>query len=315
MSILSGPFPAKAMPEMPALMENAYAKLNLTLDILGKRRDGYHLLRSVFQTVTLCDRLSLTGTADGEIHVASDRPDLPCGEDNTVRRTAEAFFSAAGIRNGGISFSLHKKIPWQAGLGGGSADAAAALRLLNRYFSAGLSDADLSKIGRTVGADVPFCLFGGTALAEETGEKLTRLPSAPDFHVVICKPRAGIETGKAYTAFDRSGVFADHFTGPMLEALRRKVPSEVAKCTGNAFEATVSLPDVGGIKRRMLALGASAACMTGTGSAVYGLFLQKEKKRAYSCACQLAQAYSDVFLCGFYRSGENEGGMLENNFT
>lgn len=283
---------------MPDLVENAYAKINLTLDITGKRPDGYHTLRSVFQSVTLRDRVSLSEGSNGEIRVASDRPDLPCGKENTVRRAAEAFFRASGIKNQGVSFRIEKRIPWQAGLGGGSADAAAALRLLNRRFPFALSDAELFDVGLSVGADVPFCLRNGTALAEGIGEELTTLPPFPPCHFLLCKPSAGVGTKEAYRALDRNGTFSDRFTGPMLEALRRGGFAEISKCTGNVFEPLACLPEIPQIERRMLTSGAAAACMTGTGSAVFGLF--EQKKQAQSCAGELSRIYTDVFLCEPY---------------
>ncbi|WP_411677738.1 4-(cytidine 5'-diphospho)-2-C-methyl-D-erythritol kinase [Caproicibacter sp.] len=280
---------------MPDFTENAYAKINLTLDITGKLPNGYHTIRSVFQSITLSDRVSLTETSDGEIHLSGRVKELPCGKENTVYRAAEAFFQATGLKNPGVSFFLEKRIPWQAGLGGGSADAAAALRLLNRTCHTALSEAELSEIGLTVGADVPFCLLNGTALAEGIGEKLTRLPPLPPCRIVVCKPEAGIGTKQAYEALDRSGIFFDCDTDRMLEALRRGDFSEIAAQTGNAFEKTVPLPEIKKIKRRMLEAGAAAACMSGTGSAVFGLFDRQDREK--SCADDLRQIYPNVFVC------------------
>ncbi|MFU0833488.1 MAG: 4-diphosphocytidyl-2-C-methyl-D-erythritol kinase [Oscillospiraceae bacterium] len=283
---------------MPDLIENAYAKINLTLDITGKRVDGYHTLRSIFQSVTLCDRISLTLLSDGKIHVSSDNPALPCGENNTVYRAAQAFFAATGTANCGVSFHLEKKIPWQAGLGGGSADAAAALRMLNRCFSAALSEKELSQIGVTIGADVPFCLLGGTALAEGIGEKLTPLPPLPHCHIVLCKPGVGVGTKEAYQEIDRHGFLSGCETEQMIAQLRRGHLAGVAKYLGNDFEKAIPLPDVLKIKQIMLQAGADGACMTGSGSTVFGLFRQEEQ--AQICAEHLSSRYTDVFLCEPY---------------
>lgn len=277
----------------PKLGLEANAKINLTLDVTGKRPDGYHTICSVFQSVTLCDRLSLSDAPDRELHVLCDRPELSCGWDNTVRRAAEAYFQAAGVR-AGVSFFLEKRIPWQAGLGGGSADAAAALRLLNRFFDDRFSDRELLKIGCSVGADVPFCLFGGTALAEGIGEKLTRLPPIPDCRIVICKPSAGIGTREAYEALDRQKR-GSKFTGPMLEALGSGGFRQVACSVGNVFEEAFSLPQSRRAKRMMLEAGAAGACMTGTGSAVFGLF--ERAGQAQLCLEQLAGFFSETYLC------------------
>lgn len=278
------------------LSAEAHAKINLTLDIVGKRADGYHTIRSVLQSITLCDRLSLRAGRDGEISVACDRPGVPDGEENTVRRAAKAFFAETGIENPGVSFALEKRIPWQAGLGGGSTDAAAALRLLNEALGAGLGEAELCRIGLSVGADVPFCLIGGTALAEGIGETLTRLPPFPACPVVVCKPAAGSCTREAFEALDRLSCGPTDFTGPMLHALKGGELIRIAACAGNAFEQAIRLPEVGDIRRRMLAAGAAAASMTGSGSAVFGLFGDEEKARR--CFSALSENYRDVFLCG-----------------
>lgn len=285
---------------MPDLVENACAKINLTLDVMGKRPDGYHMIRSIFQSITLCDRLTLLSGPDGQTCVVSDRPELSCGRNNTVLRAAEAFFRAAGIKNPGISFLLEKRIPWQAGLGGGSADAASALRLLNRRFSFPLSGAELSEVGLSVGADVPFCLTNGTMLAEGVGERLTSLPPLCPCHILLCKPAAGIGTKEAYQALDRDGMFGDLFTGQMLEPLCGGDLTEIAKYVGNVFEPLALLPEIPRIKTQMLKSGAAAACMTGTGSAVFGLF--ERKRQAQACANELAGIYTEVFLCEPYSS-------------
>ena len=277
------------------LSAEAHAKINLTLDVGEKRADGYHAIRSVLQGITLCDRVSLRVGRGSGISVSCDRPEVPCGGENTVRRAAAEFFAKTGIENPGVSFALEKRIPWQAGLGGGSADAAAALRLLNEALGAGLGEAELCGLGLSAGADVPFCVVGGTALAEGIGEMLTRLPPFPACSVVVCKPAAGSGTREAYEALDRLGGGPTDFTGPMLRALQTGDFSRAAACAGNAFERAVRLPEVGDIERRMLAAGASAARMTGSGSAVFGLFGDEEKARR--CSSALSEKYQDVFLC------------------
>ena len=277
------------------LSAEAHAKINLTLDIAGKRADGYHAIRSVLQSVTLCDRIFVSVGQGKGISVSCDRPEVPCGDENTVRRAAQAFFATTGIENPGVSFLIEKRIPWQAGLGGGSADAAAALRLLNEALGAGLGETELRELGLSVGADVPFCVVGGTALAEGVGETLTRLAPFPSCSVVVCKPAAGSGTREAYEALDRLGAGPTDFTGPMLRALEGGEFSGAAACAGNVFERAVRLPEVGDIKRRMLSSGAAAACMTGSGSAVFGLFGDEEKAR--ECSSALSKEYWDVFLC------------------
>lgn len=155
------------------MKDAAYAKINLSLDITGRRADGYHTLRTVMQSISLCDTVTLLEGDAGKIEVICSGG-APCGKGNTVYRAAEEFFRRTG-KKGSASFRIEKRIPAQAGLGGGSADAAAALRLLNRRFQTGLSAENLREIGLSAGADVPFCVEGGTALAEGIGEKLTVL--------------------------------------------------------------------------------------------------------------------------------------------
>ena len=280
---------------MTALWTEAHAKINLTLDVTGKREDGYHTIRSVLQTVTLCDRIALTVTGEGTTRLSCDRPELSCGAENTVRRAAEVFFARTGIKNGGAAFTIEKRIPWRAGLGGGSADAAAALRLLNDCFGTGLNSEALCEIGLMVGADVPFCLLGGTMLAQGAGEKLTPLPPLSPCGIVVCKPSAGTGTREAYEELDRSGAGPTDFTGPMLSALRSGEFARAAAAAGNIFERTAGVPEVREIARRMRSAGAAGACMTGTGSAVFGLFAGTQEARA--CAGELSARYADVFVC------------------
>ena len=180
----------------------APAKINLSLDVVGRRADGYHLLRTVMQSISLCDTVSLSASGQGKAEVFCDDKSVSPGE-NTVLRAAQAFSEETGLRgNDGLRFTVRKRIPTQAGLGGGSADAAAALKLLNTFYGAGISEERLRRIGLMVGADVPFCLMGGTALAEGIGEKLQKVPSLPPCEIVVCRPKTGVCTGRAYEIFD-----------------------------------------------------------------------------------------------------------------
>jgi 4-diphosphocytidyl-2-C-methyl-D-erythritol kinase len=280
---------------------NAFAKINLTLDLAGRRGDGYHLLRMVMQTVSLCDRLILEPLSAPEIRVSSSKPELDCGDENTVSRAAAAFFSAIGIR-GGASFLIEKNIPSQAGLGGGSTDAAAALVLLNRAFGAGLKTDRLCEIGLSVGADVPFCLRGGTLLAEGIGEKLSELPPLPECRIVICKPQAGSNTAKAYALLDQAGGKPTTFTDELIPSLNQKDIAGIADICGNAFESVILIPEVRQIKAAMLQYGALGSCMTGSGSAVYGIF--SDDRKAEDCVSVLSRRFQDVFLCRPVRSGD-----------
>ncbi|HHV32002.1 MAG: 4-(cytidine 5'-diphospho)-2-C-methyl-D-erythritol kinase [Ruminococcaceae bacterium] len=270
----------------------AYAKINLTLDLAGKRADGYHLLRMVMQSVSLCDRLELTTGKPG-IRVTCSTPGVPCDRSNTAYRAAELFFAQSG-GTPDVEIQIEKNIPSQAGLGGGSADAAAVLHGLNLLYRTGYSEETLRGIGLRVGADVPFCLLGGTALAEGIGEELTPLPGMPHCFLVICKPPVGVNTGEAYAKADLFRVAGSRTDG-MIAALEQQNLAGVAAVLGNNFEQVVALQEVEQIEAVMRSRGALGACMTGSGSAVFGIFT--EKSAASACKKQLEQEYRSVFLC------------------
>ena len=172
----------------------APAKLNLTLDVLGKRPDGYHDLRMVMQTITLADRVVLEPTGRGEVRVQSDLSFLPGGEKNLAGAAALRFYEALGRDCGGLDIALTKRVPVCAGMAGGSSDAAAVLRALNELEGSPFTREELCCIGEQVGSDVPYCVMGGTALAEGRGEVLTPLPALPACLFVLCKPRFSIST-------------------------------------------------------------------------------------------------------------------------
>lgn len=274
----------------------APAKINLSLDILSRRADGYHELRMVMQSISLCDSVMLEPSVSGRTELLCDDPSVPCGGDNTVLRAAEAFFRVTGISAGnGLLFRLRKKIPPQSGLGGGSADAAAALKLLNRFSGLRLSGGELEKIGLSVGADVPFCISGGTSLAEGVGEKLRELPAMPHCCIVVCRPNRGCATKEAYEAFDAGVTAGTDFSGGVLTALSSGSLSALGRNLGNAFQRTVSLPAISEIRQELLRFGAAGSCMTGSGSAVFGLFAGE--KAAAACRAALARKYPFAFLC------------------
>jgi 4-diphosphocytidyl-2-C-methyl-D-erythritol kinase len=274
----------------------APAKINLTLDITGRRTDGYHILQMVMQSISLYDKISIAETQAEKIEVLCDDPNVPRGEENTVLRAAAAFFARFdSSRRPGVAFHIHKQIPQQAGLGGGSTDAAAALKLLNAYYHAGVSVEQLREIGLSAGADVPFCIAGGTVLAEGIGERLKPVPDLPDCCIVICAPPAGICTKAAYAAFDAAECTSTGYTARMLSALDAHSLREIGKSLGNAFEQTDIPGDVREIKGHMTASGALGACMTGSGSAVFGIF--GDPRRAALCRETLLKKYPKTFLC------------------
>lgn len=274
------------------IQEKAFAKINLSLDILSRREDGYHDLRMVMQTVSLWDTLFLR-RAEG-IQLSCGESPLPCDSRNTVWRAAEAFLQETGFP--GLSIRLEKRIPSQAGLGGGSADAAAVLRGANALYGAGLSPERLCSLGKQVGADVPFCIRGGTALAEGIGDRLTPLPGIPRCRIVIGKPETGVSTAEAYKKADEPGRREKRYTERLLRAMKSGMLPELARALGNDFQDFLCIPESECIRKAMLDQGALGALMTGSGSAVYGLF-SPDSGQAEECVRQLELCGIPVFLC------------------
>lgn len=274
----------------------ANAKLNLSLDVVGKRDDDYHLLESVMQSVSLCDVVNVRDDdGEGEIRVFTSDDSIADDNSNIAYRAAEKFFEETGVDNPGITIKIKKNIPVGAGMAGGSADAAAVIFALNEIMRTDLSETQLCDIGEQVGADVPFCLTGGTMLARGTGNILYPLPDLPQCSIVIAKPETGVSTASAYKAIDERTEPSCH---PDFEEMGEEICegnlSAVAKRLYNVFETVIDLPEVSEIKKRMINAGALGACMTGSGSAVFGIFL--DDGDAAECASQLRKDYDEVFI-------------------
>lgn len=280
------------MEEMKA---KAYAKINLSLDILGKREDGYHLLKMVMQSISLYDEVTIKTGENQGIVLTCDDPKIPCDKSNTVYRAAELFFQWANISTYKIEICIHKNIPSQAGLGGGSADAAAVLKMLNCLYDTHFSIDTLCEIGLLVGADVPFCIKNGTMLCEGIGERLSPLPSIPNCWIVLCKPSVNVSTKEAYAISDKREFPGKFYTDHMMNALKEKKLSSIAQNLGNAFVDILQLPEIQILQEKMMNLGALGACMTGSGSVVFGIF--EDKIQAENCSDQLKGEYREVFLC------------------
>lgn len=280
---------------MNEIKVRAYAKLNLTLDILGRRADGYHDLATVMQSVSLHDTLKAERTVNPGVAVYTSRPDVPSNEKSLIRRAANAFFARTGISDG-VRLMLESRIPMQAGLGGGSADAAAALTALNRLFGAGLSAAQLAELGLTLGADVPFCLVGGTQLAEGVGERLHPLPPLPDCYLVLLKPEAGAATAEQYARADALPCLPHPSARRMEQALAHGELREIAGSLGNSFEAVIGLRCVAQCREFLCAHSALGACMTGSGSTVFGLFNDERAAREAAAQAMTALPGAQVFV-------------------
>ena len=276
--------------------ERALAKVNLLLRVGRRREDGYHDLVSIMQTVDVCDTLTVTAHTWDDIELTCDDPMLTTDETNLCRQAAVKFFSYTGIVDDGVSIRLEKRLPMQAGLGGGSADAAAVLRALRRIYAPELPDAELERMAEDLGSDVPFCVRGGTALAEGRGERLTALPPLPACWFVIVKPDAAFSTGRMYSLIDQAGLWEQGNADDMIAALRAGDLPAVCAAMGNTFQRVIP-PDseIFAIVRRLRGLGALGAMMSGSGSAVFGVF--DDGEAALVAASILRGTYPRTF-CG-----------------
>ncbi|MBR6840210.1 MAG: 4-(cytidine 5'-diphospho)-2-C-methyl-D-erythritol kinase [Oscillospiraceae bacterium] len=276
------------------MRENAFAKLNISLDVTEKRPDGYHDMVMVMQTVSLCDELDIVFNDSGRIRVQSNLHFIPGDERNLAARAALCFLAAAGKTGQGLFITLNKRIPVGAGMAGGSADAAAVLRALNRMYDSPFSFAELEALAAEVGSDVPFCVRGGTVLATGRGEKLEPLPALPECRFVICKPDFSISTPELFRRLDQSSLRCHPDTAGILAALRSGELDSVARRMYNVFEDVEDrrFRTVRDIKGVLLDCGALGAIMTGTGSAVFGVF-----RKDADCAPAVAALRREYGFC------------------
>lgn len=261
--------------------EKAYAKLNISLDVGARRADGYHEMNMVMQTVGLCDEVSVTPTEDGQLSARSNLRFIPTDERNLAVKAARVYLETAGLRGQGLLLNLNKRIPVGAGMAGGSSDAAAVLRALNRMYDGRFTRAELEKLAEQVGSDVAFCVAGGTALARGRGEILEDLPPLPDCRIVICKPEFSISTPELFKKLDSAPVRHHPDTAGILKALEEGDLRAICRRMYNVFEDVGDrrMRTVAQIKSRMLDHGALGSIMTGTGSAVFGVFTDEEAAR------------------------------------
>ena len=253
----------------------AHAKLNLTLDILGKREDGYHDLCMVMQSITLADTLTLDDSQGEGLRVRANLRFLPTGEKNLAAAAALRFWEALGRAPESLDIHIEKRIPVCAGMAGGSSDAAAVLRALNRRAGAPFSPRELAQIGERVGSDVPYCVLGGTALAEGRGEMLTPLPPLPRCWVVACKPDFPISTPELFAQADRVKLRRRPDTAGVLAALEAGDLGGVARRMYNVFEDVLPRAPLypgGRDQKHLIQCGALGANMSGSGPTAFGLF-------------------------------------------
>ena len=262
----------------------AFAKINLGLDVLGKREDGYHEVRMIMQTIRMYDQLDMLKSVEPGLHLTTNKKYIPVDENNLVWRAAKLMMDTCGIMEG-VSIHLHKVIPVAAGMAGGSSDAAATLVGMNRLFHCGLSKEKLMELGVQIGADVPYCVLRGTALAEGIGEKLTVLPPMPDCWILIGKPGISVSTKYVYTTLDLNTDTVHPDIDGMKKALEDGNLYGITERMGNVLQDVTipAYPEVERIKEQMKTLGAVNAMMSGSGPTVFGIFDNEEKAQE---ACQ-----------------------------
>ena len=282
--------------KMTTLFEPAFAKINLTLDVLGKRPDGYHDLKSVMQTISIRDDIEIDLDTGKPWKLISSKEGIPEDETNLAWKAARVYFDRIRKEPDGLEIRITKRIPSQAGLGGGSADAAAVLRALNKHYGEPLSILALAELGSLVGSDVPFCTLCGTAMVEGRGERLRKLPDMPDCVLVICKPEFSVSTPELFKMIDEKviGKRPDH--SAMESALLAGDLGKVAENVWNVFDPVVTQDhlELNYIKSIFNSYGSVAQQMTGSGSAVYAIVPSFEYA-AVICN-MLRDNYPEVFI-------------------
>jgi 4-diphosphocytidyl-2-C-methyl-D-erythritol kinase len=274
----------------------APAKVNLAVDVLGRRPDGYHDVSLVLQAVSLYDTITVSSTDDDKITISCNDASIPCNESNIAYKAAKRFFLQTGVKETGIHIDIQKVIPSQAGLGGGSSDGAAVIMAMNLLFNTHLKAKIMEEIGGFIGADVPFFINGGTQLAKGIGTDLEKLHSIPDCTIVICKPdNVNVSTKEAYDAIDASAPKQFKYSDEVIKGIYMRSLNSLCTSMYNDFDVFLDIEEVNKIKSFMYDNNANGACMSGSGSAVFGIF--KKEKYANICADKLKEKYSQTFVC------------------
>lgn len=290
---------------MRVIRLKAYAKINLGLDVLRKREDGYHEVKMVMQTIDMFDRVELGKVRKPGIFVQTNLKYLPVNQDNLVYKAARLFMDEYKL-TGGIEINLKKYIPVAAGMAGGSSDAAAVLYGMNKLYETGLSLEKLMKLAVKIGADVPFCIMRGTALAEGIGEKLTKLPAAPNCHVLIAKPPFSVSTKWVYSNL-KAGELKEHpDIDKLIEALSAGNLRNMTQYMGNVLETVTEAeyPQITELKKIMTEEGALCSLMSGSGPTVFGLFEDKnDAERAFK-KIQDEQLAKQLYITQMINNGD-----------
>lgn len=274
----------------------AYAKINIALDVIGKRDDGYHDVRMIMQTISLCDIIDITPIYEpGKTETYTNKEDIPSMENNIAHKAALMFFKETGI-DASAKIFIKKNIPAAAGLAGGSADAAAAVIALNDIFKTKLSRTKLCEIGSLIGADVPFCILKNTYLAEGIGDKLTKISDFSNFDVLIVKPDFSVSTPLVYKSLKLTKNTVHPPIDEIVKAISEKNYDYVFKNSSNVLESVTEKkhPEIAKIKSDMIDFGAKMSLMSGSGPSVFGIFENEEKSiKAYN---YFKNTYNDTFL-------------------
>lgn len=279
----------------------SYAKINLGLDVTGVLPNGYHTLKMIMQTISLYDTLYFEKTVSPDIVLNTNIPDIPTDEHNLVYKAIKLFRDQYGIKSG-VRCIIEKHIPVAAGLAGGSGNAAAALKAMNALFDTGLSAKQLAVDGLKLGADVPYCLMGGTALAEGIGDILTPLPLPPLAKVLLVKPKVSVSTKEVYTALKLGENTVHPDMDACISAINEGSLKKLCDNLGNVLEDVTILlhPVIADIKHKMLELGAVGSLMSGSGPSVFGLFDDEAKAtEAYNLFSSMPEYSDTTFLCDF----------------
>ena len=272
----------------------APAKLNFLLDIIGLDEKNYHLMEMIMQTIDIFDTITIKERTDSQITLECDDKSIPCDERNICYKCAKLFLEKANIQTG-VNINIEKVIPQQAGMAGGSADGAGVLVGLNELFKTDYTIQDLCDIGVKVGADIPFCLVGGTAKVEGIGEKITKISEFKGYDILVVKPQVGISTKEAFDTFDKQNIKARNNIDSMVKAIEENDISLFCKNMYNALEFVSGVKEISEIEQIMIENKAKGALMTGSGSAVFGIFDNTES--AKNCKELLSKRYPQTYLC------------------
>lgn len=282
----------------------AMAKINLGLDVIGKREDGYHEVRMIMQTIKMYDMLEIRRKSSPGISLSVNLPYVPCDERNLVYRSAKLLMDEFGVKEG-LTMKLAKTIPVAAGMAGGSSDAAAAFVGVNRLFRLGLSRKELMERAVQIGADVPYCIMRGTALAEGIGEKLTELPPLPDCYILIGKPAVNVSTKTAYENLNLEKIGKRPDIDGMIRDITNRDLYTMTEKMENVFEPGIveKYPVIGEIRDFMTKRGAIKAMMSGSGPTVFGIFDDAGRVRSAAKALKASGLARTVFATRTYNPG------------